>query len=168
MSETAATRSVLAPYCVGRGLDIGYGGDCISENAWSFDMPTPYTNVGSDRQVLRGDCRKLPFICDGALDFIYSSHLIEDFFYGDQIGIITEWRRCLAPSGVLVLNGPDQRRFLAHCAATGQGTNENHKEPLYGLRGFKDHVLAFTGPWEILLEDPSVGAYSWLLVARKT
>jgi predicted SAM-dependent methyltransferase len=130
-------------------------------------MPVPYTSVGSDRQMLRGDCRKLDFICDGALDFIYSSHLIEDFFYGDQIGIITEWRRCLARGGVLILNGPDQRRFLAHCRETGQGTNENHKEPQYSLRGFTDYVLAFAGDWEILYENPDVKPYSWHLVARK-
>jgi hypothetical protein len=167
VSETRAARARLAQYCVGRGLDIGYGGDCISENAWSFDQPVPYTNVGNDRQMFRGDCRKLSFICDGALDFIYSSHLIEDFFYGDQIGIISEWRRCLALGGVLILNCPDQKRFLAHCAATGQGTNENHKEPDYSLRTFFDRVLVFSGAWEILLEVPSVGAYSLYLVARK-
>ena len=145
MSETRAARASLVQYCVGRGLDIGYGGDCISENAWSFDMPVPYTSVGNDRQMLRGDCRKLYFVCDGALDFIYSSHLIEDFFYGDQIAIIAEWRRCLALGGVLILNAPDQRRFLAHCARTGQSTNENHKEPQYSLRGCGSRACLYRG-----------------------
>lgn len=158
---------MLTQYCVGRGLDLGYGGDCISENAWSFDQPVPYTNVGADRQMLRGDCRRLDFICNGALDFVYSSHLVEDFFYGELISIIREWRRCLAPGGVLILNGPDQRRFLAHCAATGQGTNENHKEADFSLRNFVDHVLVFTGDWEMLLEEPDIKPYSWYLVTRK-
>ena len=158
----------MVQYCVGRGLDIGYGGDCICENAWSFDQPTPYTNVGSDRQMLRGDCRVLYFICDGALDFIYSSHLIEDFIYAAQISIIKEWGRCLAPGGVLVLNAPDQRRFLAHCAATGQGTNDNHKEADYSMRNFIDRVLVFSGDWEIIHQDGDVKPYSWHLVARKT
>ena len=30
MSETKAARAILGPYCRGKGLDIGYGGDCIS------------------------------------------------------------------------------------------------------------------------------------------
>jgi SAM-dependent methyltransferase len=168
VSETRAARSSLVKYCVGRGLDIGYGGDCISENAWSFDMPVPYTHVGNDRQMLRGDCRQLGFVCDGALDFIYSSHLIEDFHYGDQITLIREWRRCLAPNGVLIINCPNQQRFLAHCAKTGQSINDAHKEPDYSLKNFVDRVLVFSGEWEIIHQDPQVGAYSWYLVARKT
>jgi SAM-dependent methyltransferase len=167
VSETAAARSVLAPYCVGRGIDIGFGGDAITNNAWAFDMPVPYTTVGSHRQVLRGDCRKLHFLCDSSLDFIYSSHLLEDFFYSDLIPIITEWRRVLAPNGVLVINCPDQRRFLAHCAATGQGTNDNHKEPDFSLRTFMDHVLVFTGTWNVVLQNADVPPYSWYLVLRK-
>src|SRR4029077_1205065 len=167
VSETAAARSTLAPYCVGRGIDIGFGGDAITDNAWSFDMPVPYTTVGSDRQVFRGDCRKLHFLCDGALDFVYSRHLIEDFRYGDLIPIISEWRRVLAPNGVLILNAPDQRRFLAHCAATGQGTTDNHKERDFSLRTYMDHVLVFTGVWNVVHQSPDVPPYSWYLVLRK-
>lgn len=158
---------MLSQFCVGRGLDIGYGGDCITENAWSFDMPRPYTNVGGDLQMLRGDCRNLGFLCDKSLDFIYSSHLIEDFTYDELIGIITEWRRCLAPQGVLVLNCPDQKRFLAHCAATGQSVNCNHKEGDFSLRNFRERVLVMTGNWEVVYEDGNVPPYSWYLVARR-
>ena len=164
----AGRESEPRPILLRQGLDIGYGGDCICENAWSFDQPVPYTSVGNDRQMLKGDCRNLSFVCDGALDFVYSSHLIEDFYYADQIMIIREWGRCLTLGGVLILNAPDQRRFLAHCAATGQGTNENHKEADYSLRTFIDRVLVFSGDWEIIYQDGNVKAYSWYLVARKT
>ena len=167
-SETAAARGVLAEFCVGIGIDIGFGGDAIVPTAITFDLPQMYCpSFEGHRQILRGDCRRLDFICDQAFDWVYSSHLIEDFFYADQIGIITEWRRCLAPGGVLILNCPNQRRFLAHCAATGQSINEAHKETDYSLRGFIDHVLVFTGTWETIYENDSVGAYSWHLVARK-
>jgi SAM-dependent methyltransferase len=166
MSETAVARKELAQYCVGRGLDIGYGGDCISDNAWSFDMPNPYTSVGKDRQMLRGDCRKLPFVCDGALDFIYSSHLIEDFYYDELIGIISEWRRCLAAGGTLIINCPDQKRFLDHCERTGQGLNANHKEIDFSLRNFRERVLVMTGKWQIVHENANVPPYSWHGVYR--
>jgi predicted SAM-dependent methyltransferase len=130
-------------------------------------MPQPYTQVGGDRQQLRGDCKSLPFICDNALDYIYSSHLLEDFSYGDLIPLINEWRRCLKPGGLLIINCPDQQKFLAHCAATGQGTNPYHKEPDFSIVNFKSRVLANTGGWEIVFEDSAFQEYSWLLVAKK-
>jgi predicted SAM-dependent methyltransferase len=168
MSETAAARSVLASYCTGMGLDIGFGGSAITPTAITFDMAEMYCpSLEGHRQVLRGDCRKLPFVCDGALDFIYSSHLIEDFRYVEQIDIIKEWRRCLVASGALILNCPDQRRFVAHCARTGQSLNANHKEDDYSMRNFIDRVLVLSGDWQMVYENPDAAPYSWHLVVRK-
>ena len=166
-SETSASRHILAPYCQGIGIDIGYGGDKVVPSAWAFDMPRPYTNVGGDTQQLQGDCRSLSFICDNALDYIYSSHVLEDFTYRDLIGVLTEWRRVLAPGGLLVTNCPDQQRFLAHCAATGQGTNDAHKEADFSMDTFVHNSLRHAGDWSLDFELDPFGNYSWLLVARK-
>jgi predicted SAM-dependent methyltransferase len=166
-SETDTSRDLLAPYCVGIGMDVGYGGNKVVPEAWAFDLPQPYTSVGDDRQQLRGDCRSFPFLCDNALDYIYSSHVLEDFTYSDLVSIVGEWRRVLKPGGVMVTNCPDQQRFLAHCSATGQGINEAHKEPDFSLQNFKSRVLAFTGEWEVTFEQDFFGNYSWLLVVRK-
>lgn len=156
------------PYCLQPfGMDVGYGGDRIVPHAWAFDLPQPYTHVGDDRQQLRGDCRHFPFLCDGALDWLYSAHLLEDFSYSDLVHIITEWRRVLKPGGLLVTNCPDQQRFLAHCAKTGQPGNLAHCESDFSLDNFKNRVLALTGPWEHVYEMPESGAYSWYLVVRK-
>ena len=168
MSETAAARSVLAPYCVGLGLDLGFGGSAISPTAITLDMPHMYCpSLEGHRQHLRGDATNLSFICDGAFDFIYSSHLIEDFYYEELIRIISEWRRILAPEGVLVLNCPDQKRFLDHCERTGQSINAHHKELDFSLRHFVDRVLALTGRWDTVFRDENVTPYSWYLVVRK-
>ena len=168
MSETSAARSVLAPYCVGLGIDMGFGGSAISPSAIAFDMPHMYCpSLEGHRQHLQGDATNLPYVCDGAFDYIYSSHLIEDFYYDELIGIISEWRRILAPNGVLVLNCPDQKRFLDHCERTGQSRNENHKELDFSFSHFVDRVLVVTGRWDIIYKDPDVPPYSWFLVARK-
>jgi predicted SAM-dependent methyltransferase len=167
MSETEKSREFLAPYCTGIGMDVGYGGNKVVPDAWAFDMPQPYTNVGGDRQQLRGDCQSFPFLCDNALDYIYSSHVLEDFVYCDLINIITEWRRVLKPGGVIVTNCPDQQRFLAHCAATGQSINANHKEPDFSLHNFKTIVLPSTGKWDVIFEIDPFQEYSWLLVIKK-
>lgn len=166
MSETAASRELLAPFCQGVGLDIGFGGDAIHSRAITFDMPQPYTHVGGDRQILRGSATDLSFICDEALDYIYSAHLLEDWTYSDLIPILKEWRRCIRHGGLLVTNCPDQQKFLAHCAATGQGTNLAHKEDTFSLATFRQ-VLALVGQWEEVFVDTAHGAYSWLLVVRK-
>jgi predicted SAM-dependent methyltransferase len=148
-------------------MDVGYGGNKIVPTAWAFDMPQPYTKVGDDRQQLRGDCREFPFLSDNALDYIYSSHVLEDFRYDDLITIIREWKRVLKPGGLMVTNCPDQQRFLAHCAATGQSINDNHKEVDFSLQNFKWRVIGNTGDWETVFEQDPFQEYSWLLVLRK-
>jgi predicted SAM-dependent methyltransferase len=168
VSETAAARSVLAPYCTGMGIDIGFGGSAITPTAITFDMPCMYCPpLEGHRQHLRGDATKLSFICDEAFDYIYSSHLIEDFYYEELIAIIIEWRRVLIHSGVLILNCPDQKRFLDHCERTGQSLNCNHKEIDFSCQHFIDRVLVLTGSWDIVFKNPDVPPYSWYLVARK-
>lgn len=168
-SETSAVADVLAPYCTGIGVDMGYGGMKIVPTAWAFDMPTPYVKLPHDRQQLRGTCENLSFICDGALDYIYSSHLLEDFTYQHLATvIIPEWRRVLKQGGLLIINCPDQQRFVSHCQKTGQPMNAAHKESDFSLKTFQQNVLNQTGPWFTDLEEPSHGAYSWLLVTCKT
>ena len=109
----------------------------------------------------------MPYICSGAFDYVYSSHLAEDFYFDELIGIVNEWRRIIATGGVLILNCPDQKKFLDHCQRTGQSVNANHKELDFCLSKFKLKVLSVTGDWQVVFEDPSVEPYSWYLVVRK-
>lgn len=168
MSETATCRDIFAPYLKDKkfGIDAGFGGSKICDHAWTHDMQTPYTNVGGDRQILRGDARSFPYVCDEALDFIYSSHLLEDFSYDELRGILSEWRRCLRTDGLLLINCPDQQKFLAHCEKTGQPVNLAHKEPDFSLETFKK-VLFSVGNWGIEFEEPNHGSYSFLIAAKR-
>lgn len=167
VSETDTARHILAPYCKGVGLDMGFGGSAITPEAITFDMPQAYTSVGKDRQILRGDCRRLPFVCDGSLDWIHSSHLLEDFTYQDLVPILKEWRRCLKPGGLLLTNCPNQSKFLAHCQKSGQGVNLAHKEATFSLETFISEVLNKTGPWKEVFREPNHGPYSFLYICSK-
>lgn len=171
ISECSLTRDQLAPFLDRANhplvLEMGAGGDLTVPHAIPFDQPNPYTSVGSVRQVLRGHCGNLSFFCDNSVDAFATHHLLEDFSYGELVRIIGEWRRVLRPGGVVAINCPDQQRFLAHCARTGQGINLAHHEQDFSLKNFKSRVLRETGPWEILLEQDNVGNYSWLLVVKK-
>lgn len=166
MSETADARPYLAKYCEGMGLDIGFGGDPIVPTAITFDRPEPYQKESLGRQILRGDCRKLYFFCNECLDYIYSSHLLEDFTYDELENILKEWRRVLKTNGLLVINCPDQQKFLAHCAKTGQGINLAHKEPDFSLKNFLT-VAHKAGNWEQVYCLPEAGNYSWYLVLKR-
>lgn len=167
MGETTDARPYLAKYCDGIGLDIGFGGDPIVPTAITFDKPEPYRKEeNGKKQILRGDCKKLYFFCNESVDYIYSSHLLEDFTYDELIDILKEWRRVLKTNGLLVINCPDQQKFLAHCAKTGQSINLAHKEPDFSLNNFLT-VAYKAGRWEEVYRLPEVGNYSWYLVLKR-
>lgn len=174
-SETSAVRDLLASYCVGDGIDIGYGGDPIVPHAICFDLPIPYNKVGNHPQHLHGDARTLPFK-GGTLDWVYSSHLIEDFTYDEQVLLLSEWVKVLRNNGLLILCAPDQQKYLADCAAKGTShlVNMAHKESDYSLATFKTRVLdvikiAWVHPPVLRIEKEwdAVGTYSWRAVIRK-
>lgn len=168
-SETSKCRARLAPFCVGSGLDIGFGGDAIVPHAITMDMPKPYTSVGGAAQQLSGDCRNLYWFRPGFLDFIFSSHLLEDFDYMTQAKILKEWLRVLRIGGRVVLYQPDERRYREHCRTTGQPYNEAHKEPGYSLAGFKSRVIEWAAlPVKVMHESPAVEIYSWEIVLEKS
>lgn len=108
-SETSKCRARLAPYCAGYGIDAGFGGDPIVDHAIRIDRPRPYTDVGSASVQLGGNATRLEWFRDGTLDFVYSSHLLEDF--EDTESVLREWLRVLRPGGRLILFCPDEQEF---------------------------------------------------------
>jgi ubiquinone/menaquinone biosynthesis C-methylase UbiE len=168
MSETAAAKAILAPFCKGPiTLDMGFGGDLIVPHALGFDMPQPYTKVAGERQTFKGDCRDLSFLCDESVDQIFSSHLLEDFTFKQLPKILIEWRRVLKTGGLLITNCPDQQIYSKHCSDTGQPYNESHKEPTFGLKTFKELALKPSGPWMVEFEQPVAEPYSFYIVVSK-
>jgi predicted SAM-dependent methyltransferase len=170
-SECSLVRHHFAPFLAKDThplvLEMGAGGDLTVPHALAFDQHNPYTSVGGIKQVFRGHCENLSFLCDNSVDGFATHHLLEDFSYDHLRRIIGEWRRVLRPGGVIAINCPDQQRFLDHCARTGQGINLAHKEPDFSLHNFTTRVIDQTGPWETLLSEDGHGPYSWLLVIKK-
>ena len=78
-------------YCTGKGLDIGFGGDLITENADGFDFE-------------HGDAQDLKSIADNSYDFVYSSHTIEHL--PDPSEAIKNWFRVLKHGGYLIVYLP--------------------------------------------------------------
>jgi glycosyltransferase involved in cell wall biosynthesis/predicted SAM-dependent methyltransferase len=165
MSETSNCRDRLIKYCQGYGLDIGYGGDPITPSAITVDLPIPYTNVGNHPLNLGGDARSLYWFNSNVLDYVFSSHLLEDF--EDTEGVLREWIRVLKVGGYLILFCPDEQIYREHCRKTGQDYNLAHKISNFGLAYIKEILLDKFPNMEIVHENPLVDVYSFELVAKK-
>lgn len=163
-SETSRSRERLAPYCQGYGIDLGFGGDPIAPHAIRMDMPQPYTKLGNHSVQLGGDALDLYWFKDDVLDFVYSSHLLEDF--DDTEAALREWLRVLKVGGNLIILCPDEQRYRRHCRRTHQPYNGSHKHANFGL-AYVEQILEKIGGVEFVYENDNVGPYSWELVARK-
>jgi SAM-dependent methyltransferase len=80
-------------YCRGIGLDVGYGGDLVSPNAYGYDVED------GDAEVLQG-------IPDEGFDFVHSSHVLEHM--ADVELALRNWWRVVRPGGYLLLLVPDR------------------------------------------------------------
>jgi len=78
-------------YCKGKGLDIGFGGDLITENAEGFDFE-------------HGDAQNLEKLKDNTFDFVYSSHTIEHLPNPSEA--LKNWFRVLKSGGCLIVYLP--------------------------------------------------------------
>lgn len=78
-------------FCSGEGLDIGFGGDLVTNNSTGFDFE-------------HGDAQMLKGVADETYDFVYSSHTIEHL--PDPSEAIKNWFRVLKHSGYLIIYLP--------------------------------------------------------------
>jgi ubiquinone/menaquinone biosynthesis C-methylase UbiE len=169
MSETAKYRHIVLQYCTGRGIDVGCGTEVVSENAIGVDLPAEkFAEYGWRGQpcaaLVEASGDRLPFR-SSCLDFVYSSHLLED--YADWKPPLTEWLRILKPGGHLIVIIPDKVLFAA-AVAKGQPPNPNHNHE--GKVGELTDVVSRLAPVVVLedrLTSVSTGDYSILFVARK-
>lgn len=170
--EVSKWRSLITPFTAGNGLDIGYGGYSIGPTAMNMDLPNRYSH-GTDPQHLAGDCRKLEWFRDGVLDYVFSSHVLEDFSTKEKPEILSEWWRVIrSPVGYLILLLPDEKRYREYQAGQLQGHNPRHQDPDFGLKSCLALVQALPGAVIIKKQElftlPGGDLdYNFLIVAMK-
>jgi SAM-dependent methyltransferase len=170
LGETATARHSLARFCIGNGLDIGFGGAepivrtaiCLDR---SFGSPGRANNLGDDfpTHLISNAFGRLPFL-DASLDYVYSSHTLEDAV--ETKNVLNEWCRVLKPGGYLVLLLPDQPTYAAYCALHGLLPNGDHVYPDFSL----DFVVARFPEGMTIVHRAfplTYNAYSFELVACK-
>lgn len=133
-SETSKVRHLVLPFLTGTGCDIGFGGDKIKKaDCAGIDFATPYAHTGKDKVDIACDVMNEPIpVEDNTYDYVYSSHLIEDF--RDTKAALREFIRILRDRGVLALVFPDQPTYEEHCRRTGQPLNAYHVHMDMGLK----------------------------------
>jgi predicted SAM-dependent methyltransferase len=145
-------------------VDVGFGGDPILPTAIAMDLPERYARYLENPQHLHGDAANLHWFRDGTLDYVFSSHVLEDF--ADTAGVLREWLRVLKPGGRLVLYLPDEQTYREHCRREGNPPNAHHVHENFGLA----HLKACLPADGVTIEHERfpVGIYSFEIVIRKT
>lgn len=165
-SETSKHRDKIIKYCTGDGCDIGFGGDPITDAAVRIDFATPYASTGKAPVQLGGDCRNLKWFRNDVLDYVYSSHVLEDFPEHETGLVIREWVRVLKNGGKLILLLPDQQRYLAHCRKENQPINPHHATDHFSAKYICGVVAKLPGLALVECND-DLGDYSFLVVFEK-
>lgn len=167
VSETSKHRKLVGGYCVGNGLDLGSAGDPIVPTAIQVELPNPYCPSFEQKYPpqIKGDATKLVWFADNSMDYVFSSHLIEDFDANQQRVILREWGRVVKPGGHLVILAPERHRWH-EALRKGQPPNLAHKnEPEIGEF---TRVFQMFGNWHILEDRHCDGEdYGMFFVARK-
>ena len=96
-------------------LDLGCGyGDFINlvdaNRKYAIDIsPSVKKYISSDVTFINRPSSSLSTIDDGSIDAIFSSNLLEHLDEDQLDATIKEMRRCLNPSGIVILIGPNFR-----------------------------------------------------------
>ena len=116
-AETSKARSrrlregFLEKFCQGQGLDIGYGGDLLTENCQGWDFE-------------HGDAQYLKGLKDSEFDFVYSSHTLEHLVSAEIS--LKNWWRVLKPNGYLIVYIPHRNLYEKKKTLPSQW-NSDHK-----------------------------------------
>lgn len=157
--ETSYRRHLTVPYCMGNGVDLGSGGCPVVP--WAIQLE--YEQAPRFGQTINymGNALDLPFK-DETLDFVYASHLLEDFLHWEPI--LTEWNRVLKVGGYIVIMVPDHTIFRQR-VAEGQEDNLAHKHESYA--GELTEVYNVNFPNFEVIHDYLTDSYNILFVAKK-
>jgi SAM-dependent methyltransferase len=157
-SETSKYLQFTTKYCVGNGVDIGSGGAPVVPSAIQVELPLDQYIKYRSGDVYgapiqwHGSAEQLPFK-DKTLDYVYSSHLLEDFLHWKPV--LIEWVRVLKKGGHLVILVPDKKLWEA-ALKRGQPPNCAHQHESYvgeistryakflGLKVIEDRLTALT------------------------
>jgi SAM-dependent methyltransferase len=168
-SETSKVRDWVLPYCEGKGCDVGFGGDKVVKlNCDGIDYPQPYAYAGNDRVDIACDVirEEIP-VADNTYDYVYTSHLIEDF--ADTSDALRKFIRILKSGGYLILVFPDQPKYEVYCRQINLPMNPYHVHADMGYDYMKEQLdgLSEVSYVEIFISNCTID-YNVVMVLKIT
>ena len=116
----------VVQYTRGIGLDLG----CGTRPVWPhcIGVDDSKTFGGQTAAVIQSNIAHLPMFAKNSLDFVFSSHALEDFEESEVEGVLAEWARVLKVGGYLVLYVPSANLYPL-CGT--EGANPRHQWNIY-------------------------------------
>lgn len=113
--ETSKVLDKVRPYTDGMlGLDIACGREKLPGSI-GIDIRTGVADVVADATAPIDELQMAIYLDTGEwhqdFDYIYSSHLIEDFTHGEQILMLQDWVTRLRPGGHLIIYVPEKGAY---------------------------------------------------------
>jgi len=156
-NEMLKVRPRIASYLQGIGLDLGCGNEKVCKEAIGIDL----MGKGADIKLDLTGVDALGIFADGTFDYVFSSHVLEDFLATEAI--LSDWWRVVRPGGYLILYSPDPDYYPRVGTA---GSNVEHKKDLY----WQDVWNILKGPDSKLIHHSrhnESNEYSWQLIVQK-
>lgn len=153
------------------GVEIGSGGDPLIEESIVIDFSKPYTKCGDHPIHLKGDSRELLWFKDSTIDYIYSSHVFEDFPENENSAVLAEWTRVIKPGGFLFLLLPDITKYNSYCKTVEKQPNEHHKIMSFGIK-YLEELLKKHSNLKIIISKSfwtksNIEEYNFFIILQK-
>lgn len=162
-SESQKIYCMIQKYIDGKkGIDIGCGGWKIIGSIGIDIRPGQADIIGDIKEGLESlfiKAKKKTMLKKG-FDYIFSSHLLEDFSVPEQIKLLSDWIRYIKPRGCLILYVPEKGKYkgcnIAHKHEFSNGELESM---------FFDLGLKITG--RFYESEAGANGYGILLIGQK-
>lgn len=147
------------------GLDIGSNGSPLYIQSISLDLKKEcgYGNLVQ----LKGDARNLHWFRDSVLDYVFSSHCLEDLLPNAKLIALREWIRVTRNNGYIVLYLPNEKKYRRFCEKTGNGRNLRHKDEDFDMDKMVDIINKNFPNQLVEVHRKEYEPYNFLLVYKK-
>ena len=149
-------------YTRGKGLDLG----CGQRKVWPHCIGMDDGKYGKGEADVIGDISDLSMFADKSMDFVFSSHALEDFEDDCVPILLKEWARVIKTDGYLVLYIPSANLY----PKVGEpGANPLHKWNIFPGDICKHLLGATTSGWSLLENEErnQLNEYSLFEVYQK-
>lgn len=124
--ESDKIAHLVVPYTRGRGLDVGCGQRKVWPHVIGVDDASTFGPLTQADVYSKAD--DLSIFSPASLDFVFSSHMLEDYTYEDAGRVLAEWSRVVKTGGYLILYVPSANLY-PHVGEPG--ANPRHKWDIY-------------------------------------